>query len=320
MLVLPTGPARRVGPAGILIGRGRDCDLVVDDPSVSRRHAHVRLTPDGAEVVPLGRSPVDVNGTPTQRPQPLADGDQLRFPNLVLSVMLRAERADADEPTGYLLERAGGGNFGIAASPFAIGGGTGDDLIVAGWPERAIVLHLAQGELFVQAQTAAVMLGDRELDLEEPSAIVEGDLLHFADETFTVRYFGGRDATTKVRRADVPTRVVIEMLPRGGRIVFTSSDGDREVVLADRRLDLMMALLRPPAGHAAGDFIPDDVVRAVVWPRNPAVSRPEINTLISRCRRDLVQAGLAGPRLLERAPNGGATRFNLAPGAAIEMR
>ena len=82
----------------------------------------------------------------------------------------------------------------------------------------------------------------------------------------------------------------------------------------------MMALLRPPAGHAAGEFIPDDVVRAVVWPRNPAVSRPEINTLISRCRRDLVQAGLAGPRLLERAPNGGATRFNLAPRAVIELR
>ena len=91
---MPTGPARRVGPAGILIGRGRDCDIVVDDASVSRRHAHVRLTHDGAEIVPLGRSPVDVNGTPTQRPYALADGDVLGFPGLALTVMLRADRDD----------------------------------------------------------------------------------------------------------------------------------------------------------------------------------------------------------------------------------
>jgi len=316
---MPTGPARRVGPAGILIGRGRDCDIVVDDPGVSRRHAHVRLTADGAEVVPLGRSPVDVSGTPTERPRALADGDELRFPNLVLSVMLRADRAD-DEPTGYLLERAGGGNFGIAASPFAIGGGHTDDLIVAGWAERAIVLHLAQGELFVEAHVAGVAIADRELALEEPEAIGEGDLVSFGGETFTVRYFGGRDATTRVRDVVLPTRVVIEMLPRGGRLVVTTADGEREVVLADRRFDLVMTLLRPPAGHAAGDYIPDEVLRAQVWPRNVTVSRPEINTLISRCRRDLVQVGLAGPRLLERAPNGGATRFRLAAGVVIEVR
>src|SRR5258706_1791952 len=109
---MPTGPARRVGPAGILIGRGRDCDIVVEGPSVSRRHAHVRLTHDGAEVVPLGRSPVDVNGASTQRVRPLADGDTLCFPGLVLTVMLRVEHRDPDEePTGYLLERAGGGSF-----------------------------------------------------------------------------------------------------------------------------------------------------------------------------------------------------------------
>ena len=64
----------------------------------------------------------------------------------------------------------------------------------------------------------------------------------------------------------------------------------------------------------------DDVVRAVVWPRNPAVTRPEINMLISRCRRDLIEAGLAGGRLLERAPGGGATRLTLAPGALVRVR
>jgi hypothetical protein len=50
------------------------------------------------------------------------------------------------------------------------------------------------------------------------------------------------------------------------------------------------------------------------------VSRPEINMLISRCRRDLVEAGLAGPRLIERAPGGGGTRLALAPGAEVVMK
>ena len=93
--------------------------------------------------------------------------------------------------------------------------------------------------------------------------------------------------------------------------------GARQLFLADRRLDLVIALVRPPDGFAAGTFIPDDVVSSVVWPRNPAVTRTEINVLISRCRRDLIEAGLAGTRLIERAPGGGATRFALAPDAIV---
>jgi hypothetical protein len=50
------------------------------------------------------------------------------------------------------------------------------------------------------------------------------------------------------------------------------------------------------------------------------VSRPEINMLISRCRRDLVDAGLAGPRLIERAPGGGGTRVTLAANAEIVVK
>ena len=319
MLVLPDGPARRVGPSGVLIGRQRDCDIVVADASVSRRHAHVRLTADGAEVVPLGNTPLDINGTPSFRPHTLADGDELRLPGLTLKVLLRP-LARSEIATGFLLERAGGGTFGIASSPFAIGGDDADDLIVAGWPARLAVLYVAQRELFVEVSAEGVVHGDRELERDEPVALAEGDLLAFRGETFAVRFFGGVPPTTKVRKPALPVRVVIELLPRGGKIAFTSSDGEHVVHLADRRLDLMVALLRPPQGYAPGDFIPDDVVRAIVWPRNPAVTRPEINTLISRCRRDLVEAGLAGPRLLERAPTGGGTRIALAPGATIDVR
>jgi len=320
VLVMPEGPSRRVGSAGILIGRHGDCDIVASDPSISRRHAHVRLTADGVEVVPLGRAPIDVNGTPHQRPVALSDGDELRIPGLSLKVIITPEPASADAATGFVLARTGGGSFGIVRSPFVIGGGTSADLIVTRWPEQTCVLSVAQGELFAQACVEGVTLNATELEVDEPTSITVGDLLAFLDETFEVSYFAGAQVTTAVRRADLPQRVVIEMLPRGGRIVFASGDGELAVNLADRRLDLMIALLRPPEGYKAGDFIPDDVVRSVVWPRNPGVSRNEINTLISRCRRDFVQAGLAGPRLIERAPGGGGTRIALAAGAVVELR
>lgn len=320
VLVLPEGPSRRVGPSGLLIGRQGDCDIVAADPSISRRHAHVRLTADGVEVVPLGRAPVDVNGTPHLRPVALADGDELRLPGLTLKVIVTRADAGAEAATGFVLVRAGGGSFGIVRSPFVIGGGTGADLIVARWPEQTVVLSVAQGELYAQACVEGVTVNATELEVDEPTPVIAGDLLAFLDETFEVSYFAGGQVTTAVRRADLPTRVVIEMLPRGGKLVFTGADGDREVNLADRRLDLMVALLRPPEGYKPGDFIPDDLVRTIVWPRNPGVSRNEINTLISRCRRDFVQAGLAGPRLIERAPTGGGTRIVLAPGATVELR
>ena len=46
--------------------------------------------------------------------------------------------------------------------------------------------------------------------------------------------------------------------------------------------------------------------------------RQEINVLLTRCRQDLVAAGIAPTKLLERAPGGRATRIALAPGAEIK--
>jgi hypothetical protein len=302
-----------------LIGRKQDCDIVSDDPSVSRRHALVRLTGDGAEIVPLGRGPVEVNGKPCERPTALASGDRLRVPGLLLEVQITAQRPDRMARSSWRLERARGGSFGIVHSPFVIGGDDGDDLIVKRWPAHALRFHLAQGELFLEAVASKVLRNGVEVEPGATELLMAGDAVAFRRESFHVRQ-SSSDATTAVTgRGDVPTSVRIEMLPRGGRVVFTTAEGERPVFLADRRLDLLIALLRPPDGFMPGDFIPDDVVRAIVWPRNPGVSRPEINVLISRCRRDLVEAGLAGPRLLERAPGGGGTRLALAPGAVVTV-
>ena len=318
MLVTSDGPSRRVGASGLVIGRGRDCDLVTGDPSASRRHALVRLTADGVEVVPLGQQPVLLNGAPVDRAAPLADGDALVVPGLVLAVQLEAVRPRDDASAGFVLERARGGRFGVAHTPFSIGGGRVDDLIVKGWPAGVLRLLVAQGDLFVELRTGSATRNDGALEVGALEPLAIGDRLGCRAEVVAIRAASGAAATTAVSaRAELPTRVAIELLPRGGRIVFGLATGTRAVYLADRRFDLLMALLRPPAGLRAGDFVPDEVVRSVVWPRKAAAGRSELNMLISRCRRDLVEAGLAGPRLVERAPGGGATRIRIADGAEI---
>lgn len=322
MLVLPDGPSRRVGPSGVLIGRQKDCDIVALDPSVSRRHALVRITAEGAEVVPLGREPIAINGKPSDKPQLLGDGDVLGIPGLTLAVQIEAQPAATDSAGGYVLVRARGGSFGVAHTPFVIGGGPTDDLIVKKWPDALLQLHVAQGELFVELRSGKAEHNGEALEPGVLDALTVGDELTCLGETFTIHHARGRDAATTAvsSRSDLPIKAEIELLPRGGRIVFTLAIGERAVYLSDRRFDLMMALLKPPEGYTAGEFITDDTVRSIVWPRNPAVSRPEINMLISRCRKDLVDAGLAGPRLIERAPGGGGTRITLAAKAVVVVK
>jgi hypothetical protein len=202
-------------------------------------------------------------------------------------------------------------------SPFVIGGDEGDDLIVKRWPDHALRFHVAQGELYLEPTVGKALRNGGELEAGAMEQLLVGDAISFRKETFVVRQ-APHDATTAVATLnDLPTHVSIEMLPRGGRVVLQTAEGERAVFLADKRLDMIIALLRPPAGFQPGDFIPDDAVRPIVWPRNPGVTRPEINVLISRVRRDLVEAGLAGARLLQRSPGGGGTRFALAPGAVV---
>jgi hypothetical protein len=319
VLVMTDGPSRRVSTKGVLIGRQRDCDIVALDPSVSRRHALIRLTSSAAEIVPLGRSPVEVNGKLYDKIHELADGDTLGVPGLTLKVELHAQSPDTTTPPMFRLERERGGSFGIVHSPFVIGGGDTDDLIVKKWPPEALKLHVAQHELFLEVTSGKAMRNGNVVEAGAMEPLQLDDQIGYRKEVFIVRHADPhRAATTAVASMyDLPTKVVVEMLPRGGRVVFSVGDGERMVYMADRQLDLLIALLKPPEPYSVGEFVPDDIVRSIVWPRDPSVSRPEINMLISRCRRTLVEAGLSGPRLLVRAPGGGGTKLALADNVEV---
>jgi hypothetical protein len=59
----------------LLLGRSRECDIAIDDPSISRRHAELRPESGRYEVVDLGSTNgVEVNGARVKRTK-LADGD-----------------------------------------------------------------------------------------------------------------------------------------------------------------------------------------------------------------------------------------------------
>ncbi|HSZ06798.1 MAG TPA: DUF3662 and FHA domain-containing protein [Solirubrobacteraceae bacterium] len=79
--LLAVGGRRLVVPTvGGTIGRSRDCDVVLDDAGVSRRHAAIRPGPDGWTVEDLGSTNgVLVNGQLIRGAHPLHPGDRVEL-------------------------------------------------------------------------------------------------------------------------------------------------------------------------------------------------------------------------------------------------
>lgn len=69
-----------VPPGGGTIGRSRDCDVVIDDAGISRRHAEIRVGEDGWTVADLGSTNgVIVNGQQIHGEWPLQPGDRVEL-------------------------------------------------------------------------------------------------------------------------------------------------------------------------------------------------------------------------------------------------
>jgi len=71
--------------ARAVVGRSRDCDLVLDDPNVSRHHAELRHEGDGWTVADMGSTNgIKVNGRRVERAE-LSPGDRVTFGLIDLS-------------------------------------------------------------------------------------------------------------------------------------------------------------------------------------------------------------------------------------------
>jgi hypothetical protein len=91
------GRRRPVNPPGVVLGRGTDADIQINDPGVSRRHAEIRLMPEGpggirVVMVDLGSTNGTlVNGRRATEAE-LVDGSTVRIGNTTMTLRL------ADEP------------------------------------------------------------------------------------------------------------------------------------------------------------------------------------------------------------------------------
>src|ERR1700730_13237206 len=85
--IYPTGPGMgtryALSDAPVVLGRGNDCDIRINDHSVSRRHARIRPAADGYFAVDLrSTNATFVNDVPASMCK-LQDGDYLRVGNCI---------------------------------------------------------------------------------------------------------------------------------------------------------------------------------------------------------------------------------------------
>ncbi|MEI7625036.1 MAG: DUF3662 and FHA domain-containing protein [Actinomycetota bacterium] len=77
-VVVVDGRRMALGRSGGILGRGRDCDIVVGDESVSRRHAEIRPSGAGWVISDLNSTNgVAVNGRQITTPHAVGDGDRI---------------------------------------------------------------------------------------------------------------------------------------------------------------------------------------------------------------------------------------------------
>jgi hypothetical protein len=79
-MLLVGGRRVLVPPPGAVVGRSRECDIVLDDVGVSRRHAEIRPSPDGWTVADLGSTNgVRLNDRKVRGAQVLRLGDRIEL-------------------------------------------------------------------------------------------------------------------------------------------------------------------------------------------------------------------------------------------------
>ncbi len=79
-LLLLDGKRLVVGPAGVTLGRSRQCDVMLDDPNVSRTHAEVRPRGGSWVLTDLGSTNGSrLNGRRVEAPEVLKPGDQIEI-------------------------------------------------------------------------------------------------------------------------------------------------------------------------------------------------------------------------------------------------
>jgi hypothetical protein len=298
-----------LGSAGLLIGRGATCNVVVDDPDISRRHVLVLHADGGTQVIPLGKRAPTVAGHTIDGAVWVKDGDELVIGKARFVFVLPDE---AGASIGWAIE-VGGRVFPIGRSPFSVGGGKLDDLRLDGWPPQA--LRLLRVDRGLVAETRGALSVDDRIREAELCPLGPGSTITWNGERLRVIEIGPAAATLDTTLLAVA--LTLEFVPNGALLRVTTSR-DHTAWLPHKRADLVAALLSPTQGQRAGDWIADDTLVERLWGASGG-SRAQLNTLIYRARISLSEAGLDGQAMIERAPGGRATRISVSRDVAISI-
>jgi hypothetical protein len=88
-LLLYDGRRLVVGPAGATIGRSRQCDVVIDDPNISRKHAEVRPRGGSWVISDLGSTNgSSLNGRRLDHPEVIQPGDEIEIGTSIITFEL----------------------------------------------------------------------------------------------------------------------------------------------------------------------------------------------------------------------------------------
>lgn len=90
-----------------VVGRGGDCDILINDKTVSRHHARIKREGDQWLLIDESKNGTHVNGLPTQSPHPLRDGDVIAIATAVRLAFTGSEATAPlalDLPTGRRLK------------------------------------------------------------------------------------------------------------------------------------------------------------------------------------------------------------------------
>ena len=88
-LLLMDGKRLVIGAAGATMGRSRQCEVMVDDPNVSRQHAEIRPRGGSWVVTDLGSTNGSrLNGRTLEQPTVLKPGDEIELGTTTLTFAL----------------------------------------------------------------------------------------------------------------------------------------------------------------------------------------------------------------------------------------
>jgi hypothetical protein len=131
-----------VGEGEIVIGRGSDCDVVLDESLISRRHARLVVTSESVRIEDLlSSNGVYVNGIRIDRSHRLCEGDRILIGTRELSAFEYRSAPGADPASESRLSREPTrpqvGVTTTRADPFLVIGRMADRLLAAGRVDEA---------------------------------------------------------------------------------------------------------------------------------------------------------------------------------------